>query len=58
MGNVRYVDGNGRIRLFWRVDGSCVGDVDGMLYREMNRKKVGMARGNARSRACQSVVPT
>jgi hypothetical protein len=58
MENVRCVDGNGRILLFWRVDGWCVGDVDGMLYREMRRKKVGMGKENARSLGYQSVELT
>lgn len=58
MGNVRYVDGNGRILLSWKVGGWCVGAVGGMLYRETRGMTVGMTREIARSLGYQSVVPT
>jgi len=58
MGNVRYVDENGRILLFWKVGGWCVGDVGGMLFRETRGTKEEMVREIARSLGYQSVVRT
>jgi hypothetical protein len=58
MGNVRCAGANGRILLFWKVAGWCVGDADGMLYREMRRERAGMVRESARSLGYQSVGVT